>query len=302
MAILKTPEERFQQLPGYSFQPHYCQVDTINDVPLHMHYVDFGDANAPVVLLIHGEPTWSYSFRNIITQIADIGLRVIAPDLIGFGKSDKLTDPQDYSLNSHFIWLKALLKSLNLQNIMLFCQDTGGLLGMRLVADDINNFNTVIAVNTMLPIAELPINSTTESSQEEKFNIASQIQQGCKNLLIDEILQGYDAPFPNQDFVVGPKAMKNMLFNGNNAIELTINNNAWNVLKSFNKPFITVFSDEDLMSIGIHDHIKEHIPGCKNQQHYSFFNTGHFIQEDAPEKLIAIVIRAFASLQLEQQS
>src|ERR1700736_4059955 len=150
MGVLRTPDERFAGLPGYPFEPHYVQVETEGIAPLRMHYVDAGPADGSVVLLVHGQPTWSYLYRKVIGVLTGAGLRAIAPDNIGYGRSDKLTEPTDYTFGRHIDWLHTLIAGLDLHQITLVVQDWGGPIGVSVLARDPDRFDRVVATNTFL--------------------------------------------------------------------------------------------------------------------------------------------------------
>lgn len=148
--VLRTPDERFDDLPGYPFPPNYVQVEARGIVPLRMHYVDAGPSDGPVVVLLHGQPTWSYLYRHVIAVLADAGLRVIAPDNVGYGRSDKLVEPTDYTFARHVRWLHGLFTGLDLRDVTLVVQDWGGPLGLSVLAREPDRFARVVAANTIL--------------------------------------------------------------------------------------------------------------------------------------------------------
>lgn len=167
MKILKTPEERFANLPGYSFQPHYVNVAD-GEQSLMMHYVDYGHEGAPVILMLHGQPSWSYLYRKMICQAEGAGFRILAPDLIGFGKSDKFDSQEPYTYANHLRWLERFLDAVKVDQIRLICQDWGCLLGLRLVAKYPQTFAAVVAANTGLPTGDTP--PTEAFSKWQRFS------------------------------------------------------------------------------------------------------------------------------------
>jgi len=204
MAILKTPKDRFDNLPDYAFTANYEEVDQ----GLHMHYVDEG--SGPIVLLLHGEPSWSFLYRKMIPVFVDNGFRVIAPDLIGFGKSDKFSQRADYTYARHLKWLTNLLQQIKLKDINLFCQDWGGLLGLRIVADHPNWFSRVIVGNSILPTGKIPPNETfmqwrTFSQTIPEFPVSGVINMATNTDLSPEVLAAYDAPFPDETYKEGAR-------------------------------------------------------------------------------------------------
>jgi haloalkane dehalogenase len=205
LKVLRTPEERFGSLVDYPFTPHYCEVPDGEDGRLIIQYLDEGKGDAEPMLLMHGEPSWSYLYRKMIAIFVDAGYRVIAPDLIGFGRSDKPADRRDYIYNRHVTWMQAFLDQLDLQRITLLCQDWGGLIGLRLVAENPDAFRRVIAANTGLPTGDTPISDAfiawrEFSRQAPEFNVGSIIQGGCRTTLAPAVIAAYDAPFPDDSY------------------------------------------------------------------------------------------------------
>lgn len=296
MAILKTPNDRFTNLPGYSFQANYCNVGT--NTALLMHYVDYGPSDGPIILMLHGEPSWSYLYRNMINEAAIAGFRVIVPDLIGFGKSDKFTSQDEYTYANHLTWLTALIEQLSLQNIHLICQDWGGLLGLRLVAQDLDLFAAVVAANTMLPVGGVKMPNAflkwqTYSQSSPTFDIGGIIQGGTHKDMIDEIVAAYNAPFPDETYKAGARKFPMLVPTDENDPEAINNRAAWKALAGFSRPFLTAFSDNDPVTRGGEKYFQKVIPGCKGQPHTIIKNAGHFLQEDAAHELITLSINCF---------
>jgi haloalkane dehalogenase len=297
MKILKTPEFRFRDLPGYSFNANYVNVET-SDTPLMMHYVDYGNKAAPIILMLHGEPTWSYLYRNMIIEAQAQGYRVIAPDLIGFGKSDKFDSQDAYTYASHLLWLERFMLSLDLTNIHLICQDWGGLLGLRLVAKYPDAFAAVVAANTMLPTGDHPppeafLQWQAFSQEVEIFPVAQVIQKASMKELIEEVLAAYDAPFPTEDYKCAVRKFPLLVPIRPDDPESQNNRLAWDSLRSFSKPFLTAFSDSDPVTAGGDRIFQKLVPGCKGQAHVVIKNGGHFLQEDASEELIKVSLDFF---------
>jgi haloalkane dehalogenase len=296
MAILKTPTVRFSELPGYSFQEHYCNVGT--DHELLMHYVDYGPKNGPVIVMLHGQPSWSYLYRNMINEAATAGFRIIAPDLIGFGKSDKYTDQDAYTYASHLSWLSSLLHQLSLNNIHLICQDWGGLLGLRLVADQPDLFAAVVAANTMLPVGghivpDAFLKWQAYSQTSLHFDVGDIIQRATYKDIIEEVVDAYNAPFPDETYKAGARKFPMLVPIDENDPEAVNNKKAWKVLATFTKPFLTAFSDNDPITKGGEQLFQKIIPGCKGQNHRIIQNGGHFLQEDCALELITLAIDCF---------
>lgn len=296
MDILKTPPSYFDNLPGYSFQPHY--IDVGDEHKLSMHYVDYGPSNGPVILMLHGEPSWSYLYRNMINIAATAGFRVIAPDLIGFGKSDKYLSQDAYTYASHLKWLTRLVDKLSLTNINLICQDWGGLLGLRLVAANPEIFAAVVAANTMLPTGEHEPSEAfmawqAYSQESDNFDIANIIQGASHKDIIDEVLAAYNAPFPSEEYKAGARKFPMLVPINVDDPEAHNNKEAWKVLATFNKPFLTAFSDKDPVTRGGEKIFQKLIPGCKGQVHTIIKDGGHFLQEDCALELISLAIDCF---------
>ncbi len=212
MKAIRTPEERFENLPDYNFQPNYLDVED----GLRLHYLDEGDKNGKVVLLLHGEPSWSYLYRKMIPVLAKAGFRVLAPDLIGFGKSDKPTEQSDYTYQKHIDWMKSFIQQLDLSGITLFCQDWGGLIGLRLAAEMDERFDRIMASNTALPIGnvEMPksfLQWLEFSKSSPKFDIGRIIDKGTVSDMSDEEIAAYNAPFPTEEHKAGARIFPSLV-------------------------------------------------------------------------------------------
>lgn len=289
MEILRTPEERFENLPDYSFKPNFL---TVGD--LRMHYVDHGYGDK-VVLMLHGEPSWSFLYRHMITKVAKAGYRVIAPDLIGFGKSDKPTDPSIYTYQNHYNWLKEFIETLGLKEINLFCQDWGGLLGLRLVAFEPQWFARVMASNTFLPIGQpAPTEAFLKwrdfSRNSEQFDIGRVIQMGSASTLTEDVIAAYNAPFPDESYKVGARVFPSIVPIEFDDPEAEINRRGWEALRTFQKPFLTAFGDADPITRGGEKVMQKLIPGCQGIFHPTVNGGGHFIQEDKPDLMASLMI------------
>lgn len=290
MDFLRTPDERFTELTDFPFAAHYLQVSDFEQGQLRMHYLDEGDEQAEVVLMLHGEPSWSYLYRKMIPIVVQAGYRVIAPDLIGFGRSDKPTSQQDYSYQRHVDWLQSLLNQLELTNVSLMCQDWGGLLGLRLVADNPTLFARVCAANTFLPTGD---QGATEafmkwhdfSQSVEVFPVSGVIKGATTTALTPEVLAAYNAPFPDESFKAGVRVFPTLVPITADNPASQANRDAWEILKRWDKPFLTAFSDSDPVTAGGDRIFQKLIPGCQGQNHVTIENGGHFLQEDQGEVL-----------------
>ena len=211
MKLLRTPDERFENLPDYPFKPHYLQIkDRLEDVNVRIHTIDEGDADSQPVLMLHGEPSWSFLYRKMVAPFVQAGYRVVAPDLPGFGKSDKPASRSDYTYARHVAWMQEWLQAMDLTNIILVCQDWGGLIGLRLVADEPHRFARVVTSNTMLPTGdhnpgEAFIKWQQFSQDVLFFPTGKIIDGGTVAALPDKVVAAYDAPFPDESFKEGAR-------------------------------------------------------------------------------------------------
>jgi haloalkane dehalogenase len=295
LQFLTTPEHCFEQIIDFNYLPNFLQVDDSEGSLLKLHYIDEGPRDANVVLMLHGEPSWSYLYRKMIAPVVAAGYRVIAPDLIGFGKSDKPTQRSDYTYQRHLDWVRQVIIQLNLKDINLVCQDWGGLLGLRLVADHPDLFSRVLAANTMLPTgdhaaSEAFLNWQTFSQQVEVFPVAGIIKGATVTVLSPEVLAAYDAPFPNETYKAGVRQFPLLVPTTPDNPESEANRLAWHSLQKFNKPFITAFSDSDPVTAGGDKIMQKMIPGCQGQAHTTIEKGGHFLQEDQGEHLAEVLL------------
>ena len=285
MDALRTPDSRFENLPGYSFAPHYHTLAS----GLRMHYVDEGARDAPVVLMLHGEPTWSYLYRKMIPLVAAAGLRAVAPDLIGFGKSDKPRDIADYTYAGHVGWLREWMVALDLKGMTLFCQDWGSLLGLRLAAEDGHRFARIVVANGFLPTGERGANRAfmiwrAFAQYSPWFPIGRIVANGCGTKLTKEEIAAYDAPFPSSKYKAGARAFPPLVPISADDPAAPANKAAWERLGHWKKPFLTLFGAGDPILGRADKPLQEHVPGAKGQPHQRMWG-GHFIQEDQPAKL-----------------
>ena len=297
MEFLRTPDERFANLPDYPFSPNYLSVDDTEGGELRVHYVDEGPADADPVLLLHGEPSWSFLYRKMVPVLTNAGHRVVAPDLVGFGRSDKPTQREDYTYQRHVDWLRSVVEQLDLQNITLVCQDWGGLLGLRLVAEHPERFARVVAANTFLPTGEgEPKQAFLDwrqfSQDVPEFPTGDIINSATTTELSAEIIAGYDAPYPDESYKSGARQFPTLVPIYEDDPASPKNRAAWEVLKAWDKPFLTAFSDSDPITAGGDVLFQKAIPGCEGQAHTTIVDGGHFLQEDQGVRL-AEVTNAF---------
>lgn len=290
METLRTPEERFANLPGYPFRPHYVDVGG-----LRVHYVDEGPRDAAPVLLLHGEPSWSYLYRKMIPVLTAAGHRAIAPDLVGFGRSDKPVQRADYTYQHHVDWVRAVVEQLDLRRLTLVCQDWGGLIGLRLAAEHAERFARVVAANTFLPTGDTPpgdaFTAWCKFSQEApEFPVGRIVQGGCVTALPDDVVAAYEAPFPDERYKAGARQFPILVPATPDDPAAPANRQAWEVLRRWQKPFLTAFSDSDPITSGADRRLQEAIPGTRGQPHTTIVGGGHFLQEDKGAELAQVVV------------
>lgn len=293
MKVLRTPEAAFEGVTDYPFSPHYLDVtDALSGANLRVHYIDEGPRDAPVVLMMHGEPSWSYLYRKMVAPVVAAGFRVVAPDLIGFGKSDKPAAQSDYSYARHVAWMRSWVEQLDLQNVTLACQDWGSLVGLRLVAEMPDRFAGVALSNGGLPEGgDAPRAFAiwrAFSKWSPVFPIGKIVSAGTKRgLSLDEIA-AYDAPFPNSSFKAGARIFPSFVPFENN-VAVPDQKRAWQVFDTWEKPFLCCFSDQDRITRGGESRFIGRVPGTSGQNHRSLHG-GHFIQEDDPEGFVACIL------------
>ncbi len=295
MKTLRTPEECFADLPGYNFAENYVNVSDTEGGQLRMHYLDEGPSEADPILLLHGEPSWSYLYRHMIPVLVAAGHRVVVPDLVGFGKSDKPSEKEDYTYARHITWVSELLfDSLDLSNITFFGQDWGGLIGLRLVAASPERFSRVVIGNTGLPTGDGPLSSAfmawQKFSQESPhFDIGKIVGGGCVSDFSEGVTSAYNAPFPDDTYKAGARIFPSLVPTTPDNPESKNNQEAWEVLKRFEKPFLTCFSDSDPVTKGGESAFIGRVSGTENQQHVTIEDAGHFLQEDKGPELAEII-------------
>ncbi len=295
MPVLRTPQDRFDDLPGFPYPSRQAEVGDLDGDPLRMSYVEDGPADGPVVLLLHGEPSWSFLYRKVIPVLADAGLRVIAPDLIGFGRSDKPTERADHRYARHVEWVRALVcDALDLHEVTLVGQDWGGLIGLRLVAENPERFAGVVAANTGLPTGDVDMpqvwwqfRRAVESAPE--LDIGRLVQGGCRTTLASEVRAAYDAPFPDESYKAGPRAMPTLVPTRPDDPASEANRAAWQALSTSELPFLVAFSDSDPITGAMAPILARSMPGAAGRDHPVIAGAGHFLQEDAGERLGAVV-------------
>ncbi len=290
MEFLRTPDERFANLPGYNFEPHYVEVKG-----LRVHYLDEGPRDVAPVLLLHGEPSWCYLYRKMIPIITAAGHRAVAPDLIGFGRSDKLPKREDYSYQFHVDVVAGFIESLDLKEVTLVCQDWGGLIGLRIAAEQPDRFARIVAANTGLPTGDQPMSEGfmrwREYSQTvENFHVGGIVKGGCATELSPEVIAAYNAPFPDDSYKAAARQFPVLVPISPDDPASAANRRAWESLRQWEKPFLTAFSDSDPVTRGGDRVFQKLIPGAAGQPHVTIAGAGHFLQEDKGEELAQVVV------------
>lgn len=295
MDALRTPDARFESLPDFPFAPRYVDVPSGDGGTLRMAYVDEGPASAPVVLMLHGEPTWSFMYRALVARVRDAGMRAVAPDLVGFGRSDKPTAREAFRYAAHMGWLRAFVDALSLREIALVCHDWGGLLGLRMVGESPERFARVVATNTFLPTGEQKVSDAffawREFSQSTPVFPAGRIVAGgCARPLSAPVIAAYDAPFPDEAHKAGARQFPVLVPVTADDPGAVANRAAWKGLERFERPFLTLFGDSDPITKGADKVLAERIPGAKGQPHAVLEDVGHFSMEDAPDEMSARIV------------
>lgn len=305
MQFLETPPERFEGLDGYPFEPHFVTVDPAG---LRMHYVDEGPRGARPIVMLHGEPSWSYLYRSMIPICSAAGERVLAPDLVGFGRSSKPTAIEDYSYERHCNWVRTWIEALDLREITLVCQDWGSLIGLRLAAELEPRFARIVVGNGFLPdgsqfgrmrlgalgnaLAFLAWRGFARFSPW--FEASSILQAATRRTLVAGELRAYDAPFPDDRYKAGARAFPRLVPISPRDPAVPANRRAWDVLERWHKPFLTAFSDGDPITRGLDRVLRERIPGARGLPHRTLAG-GHFLQEDAGPELARATLELVGS-------
>ena len=297
MDLLRTPDECFEDLADFPYAPHYVEVPAGDAGPaIRIHHLDEGPADAPTVLLLHGEPTWSYLYRKMIPVLVDAGYRCVAPDLVGFGRSDKPAHREDVTYARMVEWLRAaLFDELDLHDLTYVGQDWGALIGLRLVAEHPDRFARVVLSNGGLPTGDQRVGkafmSWLEFSQTaDEFPIGGIVSGGCTTALSPEEIAAYDAPFPEEQHKEAARQMPSLVPISPDSEAAEANRAAWAVLQTWKKPFLLAFSDSDPITAGADGPFLKLVPGTEGLPHTTIEGAGHFVQEDAGADLARIVI------------
>jgi haloalkane dehalogenase len=316
--VVRTPEERFEALVGFPFLPRYTPVAAPGLAPLRMHYVEAGPEDGAPVLLLHGQPTWSYLYRKVLAELARHGRRAVAPDLIGFGRSDKPTDRTAYSFERHVAWTTSLVDALDLEGITLVAQDWGGPIGMAVAARRPHRFARIVAANTILHTSDPALADrltwanhgvgasrvVLEESLVDYVLLTQRLPELAPSLFVagatvtdpaPEVLAGYDAPFPTEEHRAGLRQLPLLVPLTRNDPGAAIDRATWDFLGGWERPFLCAFSDGDPATQGWAELFREHVPGAAGQAHTTVVGAGHFLQEDRGNELGAVVARFVAA-------
>jgi haloalkane dehalogenase len=288
--VLRTPDERFRDLPGYPFAPNYVNVDGVR-----MHYVDEGPRDGPVVLMLHGEPSWSYLYRKMVPVIAAAGMRAVAPDLVGFGRSDKPADRGAYSYARHVAWMHGFVEAVGLDGITLVCQDWGSLIGLRAAAERPERFTRIVAANAALPVGDGRTPLVFRAWQAWArwtpwFPAGRIVQAGTHTRLPREVRAAYDAPFPSERYKAGARAFPPLVPTQPDDPAREANLRAWHALERWEKPFLTAYGEHERITRSFERQFQARVPGAAGQPHATIRGAGHFLQEDRGEELAEVVV------------
>jgi len=270
MQVLRTPDDRFSNLPDFPFAPHYETIHDASGVDLRIGYIDEGPRDAAPVLLMHGEPAWSYLYRGVIAPLKGKH-RVVAPDLVGFGRPDQPAEQTHHSYSKHVAWLSASLLALDLKDLTLFCQDWGGLIGLRLVAAFPKRFARVIVANTGLPtgtgMSDAFNTWLTMSQTIPVFPAGMIVNMGSVRELSPEEIAAFDAPYPDESYKSAARIFPTFVPVTPEHPSVAENKAAWQVLEAFDKPFLTAFSDGDPVTKGGDALFQQRVSGANGQKH-----------------------------------
>ena len=294
MSVLKTDLTLFENLSDWKYKENFTTVMS-EFGELDIHFVDENSTSDECVLLLHGNPTWGYLYRNMIDPLKENGYRVVVPDLPGFGKSDKFSVRYNYSYEGFVDWMSQFIENTDLKNITLFCQDWGGLIGLRLAAKYGDRFEKIVAANTGLPTGKAPLSEGFAVFREflqikSDLHVAGQVRNGTTKGINENALAAYNAPFPDDDHKQGVRQFPNLVPGTPRTPSAEPNKEAWKILREWKKPFLCAFSDKDPIFSGVENSFYKLIPGCKDMPHVTIEDAGHFLQEDQPKACVDAIL------------
>jgi haloalkane dehalogenase len=298
---LRTPDERFVGLPDFDFAPHYGDVADGEGGSLRMHYLDEGPESGRIVVLMHGEPSWSFLYRTMIPVLTAAGFRCITPDLVGFGRSDKPTQREDYTYARHVEWVRSLLiDHIGIKDATFFGQDWGGLVGLRVVAENPDHFGRVVVANTGLPtgddrITEAFLSWQRFSQETPNFDVGVIVSMGVASPMAPGVQAAYDAPFPDDSYKAAARAFPLLVPTSPDDPASAANRAAWEVFSGWDKPLLTAFSDSDPITAGGERVFQEKVPGAAGAPHIRIEGGGHFLQEDKGPEVAAVIVEFISS-------
>jgi haloalkane dehalogenase len=298
--VLRTPDDRFADLPGYDFEPNWTEITADDGTALRVHHIDAGPGDADPILCLHGEPSWSYLYRHMVGPLVDAGHRVVAPDLVGFGRSDKPSARTDYTYQRHVDWMVDWMEANDLRRITLVCQDWGGLIGLRMATAHPDRFDRLVVANTYLPTGDRHpgdafLGWQRFSQETPVFDSGTVVQMGTTTDLSDDVVAAYNAPFPTDAFTAGARQFPMLVPTTPDDPATESNRAAWKVLERWEKPVLCAFSDSDPITRGADRQFLELVPGTAGQPHVTIEGGGHFLQEDRGPQLAAAVIAFVAA-------
>ncbi|MBV9319665.1 MAG: haloalkane dehalogenase [Mycobacterium sp.] len=296
MQTLRTPDERFADLPEFPYTPSYCEVPDDDGGTLRIAWVEDGPHHADPILMLHGEPSWSFLYRKMLPILATAGHRVICPDLVGFGRSDKPTKREDHTYARHVEWMRALaFDVLDLRRVTLVGQDWGGLIGLRLAAEHPERFSRLVVANTGLPTGDVPMPDIwwrfRETIQRQpSLDVGWFVQSGCRRQMSHAVRAAYDAPFPDETYCAGPRAMPGLVPTAPDDPAAPANRSAWAALSESLTPMLVAFSDGDPITGAMAPIFQRQMQGAQGIDHPLITGAGHFLQEDAGEELADYIV------------
>jgi len=291
--VLRTPDSAFEGLPGYDFEPKYLELGN-----LRVHYVDEGPEDGVPVVLLHGVPSWSYLYREVVPRLVAGGYRAVVPDLVGFGKSDKPASELDHTYDRHTLWLRGILRALDLRDAVLVAHDFGGPIGLRLAAENQELFRALVVTNTFLPMNERPGFDTAPDLVRrlvEMGPVSFIVQGGTESALPDDVLAAYDAPYPDESFKGGALAVPRIIKTISEAPVPAAVDAAWEALRQWQKPVLTAHSDRDPFLGSLDAVFQAEIPGAAGQPHVVIMDANHFVQEDNAEDFAQAILEFLAA-------